>query len=368
MRRIAAAVAVAMGITLIGFTFAEHLVTRSHDAQKIADYYKPLMSADGLADLSRGFDAVQAAGRQLDTQAEPQLATAFGMSESQWKAYLKRELPGIAHFDAQAPGVVALVGPVVGQMRGARRDYARASDIPTSWLPLSSAPWLFLGIGTLLMAVSVFALRTPTRFASAALLVVGLGIVVAPLVIGIPGKVDAAVRVTELGRVGLARATGEKAVGATELFDGMVRDVTTNLEPAFARELPGTDFATTFPTLARFAAEWQRSTSAKSHALSTSQVALASTFANADRIPLRPIPWLFIVPGLLLALLATLTLLPSVGVPAMQDSRVPAPRRARGEVHRQGRDRDGWWFRHRPGHRAPARIRRRIRDGRRYRT
>ena len=37
---------------------------------------------------------------------------------------------------------------------------------------------------------------------------------------------------------------------------------------------------------------------------------LANTFANADRIPLRPIPWLFIIPGLFLAALAGVTLLP----------------------------------------------------------
>jgi hypothetical protein len=38
--------------------------------------------------------------------------------------------------------------------------------------------------------------------------------------------------------------------------------------------------------------------------LSDSQVALSSTFANADRIPLRPIPWLFIAPGIGLTLAA----------------------------------------------------------------
>jgi hypothetical protein len=311
MRRVAAALAVIVGIALIGFTIAEHLVSRSQDARKIADYYRPLMSAEGLADLSRGFDAVKTAGAQLDTEAEPRLAAALGLSDAQWKTYVTREMPGIASFDTQAPGVVALVGPVIGQMQAARSDYARASDIPTSWLPLSSAPWLFLGIGTLLIAVGAFALARPTRLASAALLAVGLGIVVAPLVIGIPGKVDAAVRVTKLGRVGLAPATGQKAVGATKLFDGMADDVTGKLEPAFARALPGVEFGKEFPTLSRFTAEWHRSTSAKSHALSDSQVALASTFANADKIPLRPIPWLFIVPGLLLALLAGVSLIPA---------------------------------------------------------
>lgn len=155
------------------------------------------MSKQGLADLTTGFDAVKAAGTQLDRQAEPQLARALGMSDDAWKSYVAREMPGIQ-------------------------------------------------------------------------------------------QLDAAVRVTELGRVGLAPATGQKAVGATKLFDGMVADVRDKLEPAFARQVPATDFAARLPTLANFADEWHRSTSAKSHALSDSQVALSGTFAIAGKIPLRP--------------------------------------------------------------------------------
>jgi hypothetical protein len=53
MRRVAAVVAVLVGITLIAFTFTEHLFSRSADAQTISNHYKPLMSSEGLADLSR---------------------------------------------------------------------------------------------------------------------------------------------------------------------------------------------------------------------------------------------------------------------------------------------------------------------------
>ena len=88
MRRVAAWFALVVGITLIGFTFGEHLVSRSHDARKIADYYQPLMSEKGLADLSAGFDAVKAAGAQLDTQAEPRLQRALGMSDTAFAAYV----------------------------------------------------------------------------------------------------------------------------------------------------------------------------------------------------------------------------------------------------------------------------------------
>ena len=269
---------------------------------------------------------MKAAGGELATSAEPQLQQALGMSDAQFKQYVAQEMPGVAKFDAQAPGVVALVGPVIGKMQAVRADYTKASDIPVSWLPLTSAPWLFLGIGALLIGVGAFALWRPGTLASVALLLVGLGIAIAPLVIGIPGKVDAAVRVTEIGRIGLAPATGQKAVGATALFDGMAADVHDTLEPAIDQKLGAGQFAQQFPTLAKWVDSWQSSTSAKSHELSDSQVAFASTFASADKIPLEPIPWMFIVPGFLLAILAGITLLPARReAEAAADAPVPAP-------------------------------------------
>jgi hypothetical protein len=323
MRRVAAVVAIVIGVTLIGFTFAEHLFSRSRDAQTIADQYAPLMSAKGLHDLSTGFDAVKAAGAELGTTAEPRLQQALGMSDTQFQQYVAQQMPGIAKFDEQAPGVVALVGPVIDRMQAERADYMKASEIPVSWLPLTSAPWLFLGIGALLIAVGAFALWRPGTLASVALLVVGLGIAIAPLVIDIPAKVDAAVRVTEIGRIGLAPPTGQKAVGATALFDGMAADVHTKLQPALERELGVGAFAQQFPELATWVDSWQGSISAQSHELSDSQVRFASTFANADKIPLEPIPWLFIVPGLALAILAGITL-----VPARRRAEAPAPVRS----------------------------------------
>ena len=47
MRRVAAIVAVLAGVMLIAFTFGEHLVSRSSDAEKISDHYQPLMSSAG---------------------------------------------------------------------------------------------------------------------------------------------------------------------------------------------------------------------------------------------------------------------------------------------------------------------------------
>ena len=222
-----------------------------------------------------------------------------------------------------------LVGPVIAKMEAERGDYAQAAQIPTGFLGLDSAPWLFVGISLLLVAAGALALLRPGDLTTLLLCAVGLGVFLAPLVIGIPGKVDAAVRVTEIGRVGLAPATAHKAVAATNIFDGMVTDVQTKLEPALAAQLGENRadgrkaFARSFPTLAGFADSWQRSISAQSHQLSDSQVALGPKFTNADKIPLEPLPWLFIVPGFLIALLSGATLVPVLRAGARE-------RRARG--------------------------------------
>ncbi|HZP27570.1 MAG TPA: hypothetical protein VFC99_01345 [Acidimicrobiia bacterium] len=318
MRRLAALLAVAVGLTLIGFVVVEHLFSRSADAQTIADRYRPLLSSPGLAGLRAGFDELRKAGAELHDEALPRLQASLGLDDATFATYLGGHLPGIRAFERQAPGIVALVDPVIGKMEAIRADYRRADAIPVDFLDLESAPWLFLGIGALLVAVGVYALVRPGLAAGIAVTVVGLGVALAPVVLGIPGKVDAAVRVTAVGRIGLAPATGARAVAATRLFDAMVHDVRTGLEPALTDQLAEGDaagrrvFESSFPALTRFTRDWDRSLSVQSHALSDSQVALAATFANADRIPLEPIPWMFIGSGAVLAAVGAAALVPGV--------------------------------------------------------
>jgi hypothetical protein len=314
MRRWVGAPAVLAGLVLIGFTFSHRLFERADDAETVSDQYRGLMSAAGLAELRDGFESVKAAGAELSSRAEPRLQEALGLDDEQFQRHLDDHLPGIATFDARAGGIVTVVEPVIGQMEAARPDYERADDIPTGFLPLSSAPWLFLGVGALLVATGGWAAWRPGGRSAMAVVVVGLGVAIVPLALQIPAKVDAAVRVSELGATGLDPATGQAAVGATAVFDGLADDVTGGLKPALtaAEGLSGPRadawFAATFPALDRFTADWQGGISAKSHDLADSQVALAPVFADAHRIPLRPVPAMFIGWGFVSAAVGGLAL------------------------------------------------------------
>jgi hypothetical protein len=91
--------------------------------------------------------------------------------------------PGIGG-EWHAPGVVALVDPVIGQMEAARADYHQADQIPAGFLGLTSAPWLFLGLGVLLIVVGLWTLLRPSVGLMAAIVVIGLGLALAPVVLG----------------------------------------------------------------------------------------------------------------------------------------------------------------------------------------
>src|SRR5919107_1557928 len=159
MRRWVGLPAVLAGLLLIGFTVGYRLFDRAAKAETISDRYRGLMSAEGLAELRRGFESVKAAGAELQGEAEPRLQRSLDLDDAAFDRLVAEQLPGIATFDAE--GIVTLVEPVIGQMEAARPDYERADHIPTSFLPLSSAPWLFLGTGAVLVAAGGLGLLRP---------------------------------------------------------------------------------------------------------------------------------------------------------------------------------------------------------------
>jgi len=314
MRRIVAGTAVLAGLTLVVFTFGWQLFGRSADAEEISDRYRTLMSPQGLHDLRTGFEMVKAGGTELSTATLPELQQTLGMDDAQFATYVDAQMKGTKAFADAAPTVVGIVDPVIGTMEAARGDYHEADEIPISQLPLSSAPYLFLAVGAVLIAGGVLVWRHPGQKPMALLAIAGAALVVVPLAIRIPEKIDAAERVSVVGRVGLAPATGERAVAATQLFDGAAADISTALPAAFARARGTSEadaeayLAQRFPAVTRFAEQWP-ALSGPSHELSDSQVALSGTFAGADQIPLGAVPWLFLVPGALLAVGAATALL-----------------------------------------------------------
>ena len=63
--------------------------------------------------------------------------------------------------------------------------------------------------------------------------------------------------------------------------------------------------AAEFPAVSRFLSEWKAGLSENGHVLSQSQIQFMDEFHRADATPYRALPWLLIVPGLVVAVVAS---------------------------------------------------------------
>ena len=134
MRRVAAVLAVVVGVD------ADRVHVRGAPLRSFArraDDRRSVRAAhvgEGAARPEHGLRRREGSRRRARDLGGAETATGARDDDAQFEQYVAEEMPGIAKFDAQAPGVVALVGPVIGKMEAVRGDYTKASDIPVSWL------------------------------------------------------------------------------------------------------------------------------------------------------------------------------------------------------------------------------------------
>ena len=139
-----------------------------------------------------------------------------------------------------------------------------------------------------------------------AILVVGLGLVVGPLVLGWFGKTDAADQVPS-GR-GASRLPYRRTVDDTFSFNAAFIEMRKAMFPAVAQKLGMSDaqfdtyLHTNYPALMKFLDKWDASIYVGARALSLSQIQYMDEFHNADATPYKALPWLFPRPPLPLRL------------------------------------------------------------------
>jgi hypothetical protein len=216
----------------------------------------------------------------------------------------------------EIPAAAAFVGPVIPQLVGAHDDFVSVDSLPGLGLPLTAIPWLLIGVGAVFLAVGVLLLARPAGgvLPLAAVLVLGLGMVIVPFAFSLPSKADDAGNIAAVGRVALSEQAATKALAATKVIDSTVTQTRSTLLPAMARSL-GLSLARLdailrhdFPAVPRGLQQWD---SIRPGAYHLTQIQGASVADNRkmNDTPFHALPWIIIVPGALLALLATATLL-----------------------------------------------------------
>lgn len=315
MRKVVAVAAIVIGVGMLIVPFATSLWSRTDGAEVTFDTMRPLVSEEGIALAHKNFGTVEAGGTQFLEEVKPATAKQFGVSDARLDAVLAQNYPAISKGAQAIPGYLEFVGPTIDSLDAGRDEFKAADDIPGLGLPITIVPWLFVGLGAGLLGAGALALATPRKWPVVVILALGLGAVIVPLALGIPGKARDARDIGDVARPGLSQQGADTAGEIVVVLDRMVAEADTRLIPDFAKRVGRPEpvvraqLGRDFPAFATFLERWPSiSKGPTGGPLAAKQKAVVSDFAEADETPVLELPWLVIVPGAFLALLAGVAL------------------------------------------------------------
>jgi hypothetical protein len=316
MRRVVAVVSIVIGVGLILEPLVLDLFPRAAAGERVTDRFRATMSSDGLTQLQSNFDTVGAFTDQLTSKAVPAFAQRLGMTPAQFKAYLDSNFPAVATGIKEIPPAAAFVGPVIPQLVAAHDEFAAVDTLPALGLPITSVPWLLIGLGLLLIALALGALRIAGPLPLVAVLAVGVGMIVVPLVISLPGKADDAHDLATLGKVALSQKAADAAAAATKVIDDTMAETKTKMLPTIATRLGMSPAEMDkyvqhdFPDVAAGLRAWPSIRPGAYHLAAIQGQSVDDNVTMGDT-PFRALPWLLIVPGIALVLVSAAALLRS---------------------------------------------------------
>jgi hypothetical protein len=303
--RHAAVALVVLGVYLVVTPFALSLFSRTRDAETLAHRYRDFATEDGLAQFSEHTEIVVDGGEQLLAEGLPSFARNLGMSNAEFSAYLDARYPALSVYRRRAPEVFGYLTPAVARTAAQADAVADADDFPVPGVPVTAGPWALLGAGLVLTGTGLWFLSGRGAAATIVALVAGVGLVAGPIVAQWPHEIDAAEQVAEAARVAFTPAVAQATTSDTAMIDAAVLELRQALLPAVGAELglsPSEVDAmvvSDLPATGRFLREWDDGLSAAARELSLSQLQYMDEFHHADATPYRALPWLFVVPGVL---------------------------------------------------------------------
>jgi hypothetical protein len=275
---------------------------------------------------------------QFLTQALPDVQRQLHDSPAAFQADLAAHYPAIATAEKTIPPVFALVSPKVPALLGLHEDFQKVDSLPFLGLPVSSIPWLLLGVGLGVSALGLVVVALPSVARGAVVAIVGLGLIVVPLALSIPSKADAGVQLQRAGRFVFSPKIAPAALVTTQRAARMVTEIETMFVPQIAARLHESPAQLTaqldrrYPAVARGLAAWP-SLLPGGLQRAREQVASVPDAARIDGVDVRAVPWLVIAPGILMLCAGLLALAVPITPARRDESGAPAPQvRQRVEV------------------------------------
>ncbi|RZL77298.1 MAG: hypothetical protein EOP32_25440 [Rhodococcus sp. (in: high G+C Gram-positive bacteria)] len=199
-RRIFALSSVAViGAVLFLFPLVTGMLSKAQGVDTLTGDLRASFEPDALLQTRTDMNTVQAMADQLQAETLPALPNALGMPPEQFQSFMGENFPDVASGIGQLDTILPKFQGLVTGLETQAPNFRSADQIPTSFLPSTTVPYLFLIPGALLFVLAAGALilgrdRTRSGISRVALLVsvvIGLVFVIAPLILSVPAKTQA---------------------------------------------------------------------------------------------------------------------------------------------------------------------------------
>lgn len=314
-----------LGIVFIATAVFTKLFSVAPAFERLTDDFRPELQASGLAQLREDLTVLSATQAEFTTVLAPQLAQDLGITPEQLSATLQTDFQAVATGLAAVPQIVESFDGVLTVLENERARFERADAIPTDNLPAETVPWALAGAG--LLAIGAALLRPRRRGGFVA---VGLGalLIVAPLVLTLPGKAQAADKMnSNLKPVYTAElVSGAKQSLAT--ITAMGTELQTKMLPAVGQLMQATPdqvqaYLGKFPAVTAGLTGMPAALGRFNNLVGAFDNSLEN-YNDVKSTKLVPIVWILMVGGALIALIGAWTVAQGMPARATRKARVPA--------------------------------------------
>lgn len=305
-RRVASIAILAAGMYVLVLPFALSLFSRTSDADKLDNYYRPLMSAQGIDHFRSNLHTVDSGGQELFGVVLPQLKQTLAMNDSQFDTFVAQNDPHVSAFLQRAPDLLKYLNPATEAVLAQKDHFHDADRFPVSGVPITAGPWALLGLGLVLVGLGLLVRSRLGLVATLITFAIGAGLLVGPLALGWFHETNSAEKVAQAARFPFSPVAANTVVDDIGKIDAAFIEMRQSLFPAVARQLGKSPaemdsfLHTSFPATMALLDAWDAQMRQGARELSLSQIRYMDEFHNADATPYRALPWLIMAPGLVL--------------------------------------------------------------------
>ncbi len=234
--KVAAVLVMLVGAGLVATTLITNLFAVGPAFENLITDFRPALTQQSIDTARADIAGMAAVPTEFSTKLAPALSQQLKMTPEQFSGFVSQQFPAVAAGLGALPTAVPTFDGLINTLDQQRPLFESADAIPTTSLPATTVPWALLGAGILLFLIGLAMLRSP-KAGGAAALVVGLLLLVAPMVLSLPGKAADADQLNANLKPIYTQALVDNAKGGLGTIGAMGTEMQTKMLPALGTQL-----------------------------------------------------------------------------------------------------------------------------------